>query len=77
MKKDDLDAKELTQVCVFEILSRIGCGVKPNILDDKVPEENVFYQVLMIHLENHQQLGVSLLFYAKFVAKRSWQPQDF
>ena len=45
LKKDDLDAKELTQVCVVEILSRIGCGVKPNILDDKVPEENKFYQV--------------------------------
>ena len=57
LKKNDLDAKELTQVCVVEILSRIGCGVKPNILDDKVPEENKFYQVL-----RH-----SLSFFAKFV----------
>ena len=43
--KEDLDAKNLTQLCTAEILSRIGCGVKPNILEDKDPDKNVFYQV--------------------------------
>ena len=45
LNKDNLNAKELTQLCVVETLGRIGCGVKPNILDDKEPYNNVFYQV--------------------------------
>ena len=43
--KDDMEAKNLTQLCVAEILSRIGCGVKPNILEDRDPDKNGFYQV--------------------------------
>ena len=43
--KDDIEAKNLTQLCVAEILSRIGCGVKPNILEDRDPDKNGFYQV--------------------------------
>ena len=45
LNKDNLNAKELTQLCVVETLGRIGCGVKPNILDDKEPYNNAFYQV--------------------------------
>ena len=41
--KDDMEAKNLTQLCVAEILSRIGCGVKPNILEDRDPDKNGFY----------------------------------
>ena len=61
LKKDDLDAKELTQVCVVEILSRIGCGVKPNILDDKVPEENKFYQVFW-HKKDQKIFPISVCY---------------
>ena len=43
--KEDLEAKNLTQLCVAEILSRVGCGVKPNILEDKDPNNNAYYQV--------------------------------
>ena len=43
--KEDLEAKNLTQLCIAEILSRVGCGVKPNILEDKDPDNNVYYQV--------------------------------
>ena len=43
--KEDMEAKDLTQLCVAEILSRIGCGVKPNILEDRDPDKNGFYQV--------------------------------
>ena len=43
--KEDMEAKDLTQLCVAEILSRVGCGVKPNILVDKDPDKNAYYQV--------------------------------
>ena len=41
-KKDDLEVKNLMQLCTCEILARIGCGVKPDIMKD--PENSVFYK---------------------------------
>ena len=40
--KDDLEVKDLMQLCTCEILARIGCGVKPEIMKD--PKNNVFYK---------------------------------
>ena len=39
---DDLEVKDTMQICTCEILARIGCGVKPDILKD--PENNLFYK---------------------------------
>jgi len=45
---DDLEVKDTMQICTCEILARIGCGVKPDILKD--PENNLFYKQLKILL---------------------------
>ena len=44
--KDDVDVKDLMQLCTCDILARVGCGVNANIL--KNPKDNLFYENLKI-----------------------------
>lgn len=46
--KENIEMKDLMQLCTCEILASVGCGVKPKILDN--PETSVFYDQLKILL---------------------------
>ena len=48
---DDLEVKDTMQICTCEILARIGCGVKPDILKD--PENNLFYKQVKNYSSYH------------------------
>ena len=43
--KDDLEVKNLMQLATCEFLGQMGCGVRPNILEN--PDTNIFYQQLL------------------------------
>ena len=66
--KDDLEVKNLMQLCTCEILARIGCGVKPDIMKD--PENSVFYKQVMNILLPHiyfKQIFQPMQFYADLI----------
>ena len=48
---EDLEVKDTMQICTCEILARIGCGVKPDILKD--PENNLFYKQVKNYSSYH------------------------
>ena len=57
---DDLEVKDTMQICTCEILARIGCGVKPDILKD--PENNLFYkQVKKFLFMSHSALYLDFM----------------
>ena len=59
--KDDVEVKEMMQLCTCEILGMIGCGVKPNILEN--PKENVFYKQVQLKSFLHANASAKLIFF--------------